>query len=274
MIPNTDGDHDSNKYRKDRTMKRLIYLGDSTVTFNKIATWPQCGLSQGLLLYLKDDVFLRSFAINGRSTKSFIDQGRLDQVDGYLEKGDVVLIQFGHNDSKESDPARYAPVDVYTENLKKMIRTAKAHEAYPIIISPLTRRYFDEYGAFLPGCHAGYPAAAKKAAEAEGVPFIDLTYVTEKYLAAIGEIASRSLFVYPKDNTHLVMEGAIVFAGFIADGLRELGHPYVDLLCAHDAKTVDEDGKEALCPYMTFEGSGQAVDMQELKKSEYSNETE
>ena len=274
MIPNTDGDHDSNKYRKDRTMKRLIYLGDSTVTFNKIATWPQCGLSQGLLLYLKDDVFLRSFAINGRSTKSFIDQGRLDQVDGYLEKGDVVLIQFGHNDSKESDPARYAPVDVYTENLKKMIRTAREHEAYPIIISPLTRRYFDEYGAFMPGCHAGYPAAAQKAAEEEGVPFIDLTSVTEKYLASIGEIASRSLFVYPKDNTHLVMEGAIVFAGFIADGLRELGHPYVDLLCAHDAKTVDEDDREAVTPYMTFEGSGNSSDTEELKKTEYSNETE
>ena len=56
-------------------MDRIIYLGDSTVTYNHIATWPQTGLSQGLLLYLKDDVFVRSFAINGRSTKSFIDQG-------------------------------------------------------------------------------------------------------------------------------------------------------------------------------------------------------
>ena len=74
-------------------MERIIYLGDSTVTYNHIATWPQTGLSQGLLLYLKDDVFVRSFAINGRSTKSFIDQGRLAAADAYIEPGDFVFIQ-------------------------------------------------------------------------------------------------------------------------------------------------------------------------------------
>ena len=93
-------------------MARIIYAGDSTVTFNKIATYPQMGLSQGLLLYLKDEVVLRSFAINGRSTKSFIDQGRLAQIDAYLQdKGseeDFLFIQFGHNDEKQSDAARYA----------------------------------------------------------------------------------------------------------------------------------------------------------------------
>ena len=66
-------------------MKRIIYLGDSTVTWNHIATYPQTGLSQGLLWYIKDDVFIRSFAINGRSTKSFIDQGRLEQAKNYIE---------------------------------------------------------------------------------------------------------------------------------------------------------------------------------------------
>ena len=82
-------------------MKRIIWLGDSTVTFNKISTYPQTGLSQGLLLYLKDDVFLRSFAINGRSTKSFIEQGRLSAADSYIDEGDLVFIQFAHNDEKK-----------------------------------------------------------------------------------------------------------------------------------------------------------------------------
>ncbi|MBO6259299.1 MAG: rhamnogalacturonan acetylesterase [Lachnospiraceae bacterium] len=255
-------------------MKRLVYIGDSTVTFNKISTWPQCGLSQGLMLYLKDDVYLRSFAVNGRSTKSFIDQGRLDTVDAYLEKDDLMLIQFGHNDAKESDPARYAPVDVYHENLRKMIRVAKKHEALPVVISPLTRRYFDEHGVFTPGCHTGYPAAARQAAADEGVPFIDLTAVTEKYVASIGEIASRSLFVFPKDNTHLVMEGAVVFAGFIADGLKNLGHPYVDFLCAHDAKGTDEDGREAIDPYMTLGMAADTSALTGMKATEYLNETE
>ena len=70
------------------------------------------------------------------------------------------------------------------------------------------------------------------------------------------------------------MEGAVVFAGFIADGLKNLGHPYVDFLCAHDAKGTDEDGREAIDPYMTL---GMATDTSALtgmKATEYLNETE
>ena len=66
-------------------MKRIIYLGDSTVTWNHIATYPQTGLSQGLLWYLKDDVFVRSFAVNGRGTKSFIEQGRLQEAETFIQ---------------------------------------------------------------------------------------------------------------------------------------------------------------------------------------------
>ena len=115
-------------------MKRIVYLGDSTVTWNHIATYPQTGLSQGLLWYVKDDVFVRSFAINGRSTKSFIDQGRLDEAQAFIEAGDIVLIQFGHNDQKLSDPLRYAdPFGAYQENLKRMADIAKEKGSQIII---------------------------------------------------------------------------------------------------------------------------------------------
>lgn len=225
-------------------MKRIIWLGDSTVTFNKISTYPQTGLSQGLLLYLKDDVFLRSFAINGRSTKSFIEQGRLEAADAYIEAGDLVFIQFAHNDEKKEDTLRYTDPDTtFKENLKKMIAVARKHGAYPVLFTPIARRLFDAEGKFLSGSHGLYPVKIRETAVEEDVPLVDLTRDTEKYLAAIGDFPSRPLYVFPKDNSHLQMQGAVVYAGFIADALQSFGSPYADVLVARDAKTVDDDGR-------------------------------
>ena len=255
-------------------MARIIYAGDSTVTFNKIATYPQMGLSQGLLLYLKDEVVLRSFAINGRSTKSFIDEGRLEQIDAYLQKDDFLFIQFGHNDEKASDLNRYAPAFTdYKDNLKKFIAVARKHEARPVLFTPIARRLFDTDGTFLPGSHTDYPEAVRQTAKEEEVPCIDMTALTEKYVASIGDFASRALYVYPKDNTHLVMQGAMVFAGFIADGLRELGHPYVDLLVGRDAKTVDDDAKPAVDPYMPLGQIGKPVEIRDNIDAAFRDET-
>lgn len=210
---------------------RVIYVGDSTVTFNKFDTYPQTGLSQGLLLYLKDDVFLRSFAANGRSTKSFIDEGRLKEADEYLAKGDLFLIQFGHNDEKKEDPSRYAEAyGAYQENLRIMIDVARRHEAMPVLITPVARRLFDENGRFLGGSHGEYPAAMRELAGRENVPCIDLNGRGEAYLEAVGDVASRPMYVYPKDNTHLSYHGAVVYAGMIAEGLRELGAPFDQFL--------------------------------------------
>ncbi len=242
-------------------MERIIYAGDSTVTFNKIATYPQTGLSQGLSLYLKDDVFVRSFAINGRSTKSFIDEGRFQQVDDYLQKGDFLFIQFGHNDEKVQDKDRYTrPFNEFQDNLKAFIEMARRHEAKPVILTPIARRLFDEAGKFMPGSHGEYPKAALELAEREGVPAIDLTTVSENYLMTVGDFPSRRLYVYPKDNSHLVMEGAMVMAGFIADGLLKLGSPYSDLLVSRDAVVIDDDVRPAVMPFNVHE-VGDAPDL-------------
>lgn len=212
-------------------MNRIVWAGDSTVKYNKIDTYPQTGISQGMLLYLQDQVILRSFAENGRSTKSFIDQGRLDLIDDYLEEGDFLFIQFGHNDAKKEDPTRWCDADTdFQSNLMKFIAVAEKHKAYPVLITPIARRYFDEHGVYQPGSHGKYPDAVKKVAEKAGVPVIDMTTITEQYLASIGDFASRPLYVYPKDNTHLQMQGAVVFAGFIARELAALGAPYNQVL--------------------------------------------
>jgi lysophospholipase L1-like esterase len=211
-------------------MVKVFYAGDSTVTFNKINSYPQSGLSQGLTRYLNDRVILRPFGFNGRSTKSFIEQGHLAEIAGEIEKGDFLLIEFGHNDPKKEDPLRYADPQTYGCNLKKMIRTASEKNAFPVLITPVARRYFTREGVFEPGSHSVYPEVVKNVAREEKVPVIDLTERSEAFVAGIGDLYSRPLYMWPKDNTHLKPEGAVVFAGFIAEALRALGSPYSDIL--------------------------------------------
>lgn len=226
-------------------MQRIFYAGDSTVTFNKIDTYPQTGLSQGLLLYLRDDVFLRSFAVNGRSTKSFIDEGRLEEIDKRLAPGDFLFIQFGHNDEKQNDPSRYAdPFGAYKNNLRKMIEVARNRGAIPLLITSVARRLFSLDGTFLGGSHGEYPEAMRQVGREEGVPCIDLNAASEAYLAAVGDHASRPMFVFPKDNSHMSYFGAVVMAGFIADGLRALGKPYEELLIPREQASKDEMKQE------------------------------
>ena len=99
-------------------MNRIFYIGDSTVQLNKIDTYPQTGMSQVLELYLAPDVQVRPYGKNGRSTKSFLDEGRFEPVRDQLEAGDFLLIQFGHNDEKD-DPLRHTePFGSYQENLR------------------------------------------------------------------------------------------------------------------------------------------------------------
>lgn len=147
-----------------------------------------------------------------------------------LNRGDVLLVQFGHNDAKKEDPSRYTcPETDFQENLLKFAAAARQHKAYVVFITPIARRLFDEKGVFLPGSHGAYPDAMKKAAARAKAPLIDLTSITEEYLAGVGELWSRPLFVWPKDNTHLKYEGAVVMAGFLCREMRKLGEPYRSL---------------------------------------------
>lgn len=215
-------------------MVKIFYAGDSTVTYNKIDSYPQTGLSQGMLRYLKDEVWMRPFGFNGRSTKSFIEEGHLKEIAEEIETGDFLLIQFGHNDEK-TDPERHTDAyGSYQENLRCMIQTARERGAYPVLITSIARRLFQEDGSFCAGSHGDYPQAMRKLAEEEKVPLVDLCRITEQYLAATGDLASRPWYVWPKDNTHLKPEGAVLFAGFLAAELEKLGEPYTSLFVSRE----------------------------------------
>lgn len=211
-------------------MKKIFYIGDSTVQLNKIHTYPQTGMSQALVRYTSEEVLVLPHGKNGRSTKSFLDEGRFAPVEAQMEPGDYLFIQFGHNDEKD-DPLRHTdPYTTFQDNLRYFIRAARGKGAYPVLITPIARRLFDEQGNFRPGSHGEYPDAVRALGEEENVPVADLTALTEAFLAELGDEPSKPLFVWPKDNTHLKPEGALRMVGFLAQELERFGGHYADLL--------------------------------------------
>lgn len=225
-------------------MKRIYWAGDSTVQFNDITTFPQTGIGQVISLYLKKTVIVKNYAKNGRSTKSFLEQGRLDEINELLKKDDFLFIQFGHNDEKTTDPERYTkPKEDYIDNLKKFISAARKVGAYPVLITPLERRCYISEHELGQGEHSEYVKAMKSVALEENVPLIDLYEMSREALIRAGATETLNWYMhiparkYPykwdgldTDNTHLQYIGAVIFAGMIAKGLNELGGKYDELL--------------------------------------------
>lgn len=224
-------------------MAKIYYAADSTVQFNSYLTYPQTGISQGLRIYIRDDVEIKSYARNGRSTKSFIEEGRLARIEKEISSGDFLFIQFGHNDQKQADPSRYCEAfGEFSDNLRQMIAVARDKGAYPVVISPIYRRMFDENGKTKDNCHLDYPDAMEAVCKGENVPYIDLCSLSRAYLDEIGDEASKQLYMhfapglYPnfpdgkEDDTHLRYPGAVKYAGFITDELRKLGGIYEELI--------------------------------------------
>lgn len=226
-------------------MATIYWAGDSTVQYNDITTYPQTGIGQVFHLFLKPEVKVENHAKNGRSTKSFIDEGRLVPIAERITEGDFLFIQFGHNDEKKQDPSRYtAPFSGYMSNLEKFVNTAREKKAFPVLITPLERRCFVEGDQLGLGEHSDYVAAMKQTAEKLKVPLVDLYSMSRAELRKAGAKKSRDWYMnLPKgvysscmegktDNTHLRYEGAVIYAGCIARGLKELGGRYSDLLVA------------------------------------------
>lgn len=216
--------------------RHIYYIGDSTVQFNSYATYPQTGMSQALSLFTQPDVTVHCHGKNGRSTKSFLEEGLFAPVEAALGEGDLLLIQFGHNDNKPDEARFTQPFGSFRKNLLHYIRAARAKGAYPVLVTPIARRLFDSEGVFLPGSHGFYPGSMTMTGQDENVPVAMLTQLTERYLAQLGDLYSRPLFMWPVDNTHLKYEGAVKMVSFLCEQLQQLGAPYSDLLYPADAE--------------------------------------
>ena len=154
-------------------------------------------------------VRIENHAKNGRSTKVSIDEGRWDAMVSKLKKGDYVFIQFGHNDEKQQSVERYTdPHGAYKANLTRFVNETRAKGAYPVLMTPIVRRHFDESGHLI-DTHGEYPAAVRKLAKELNVPFIDMEAKTRRMIERLGRRVQNGCLsgskpantpVFPKGN--------------------------------------------------------------------------
>jgi DNA sulfur modification protein DndE len=210
---------------------KVFLAGDSTMS-DKPLDLPERGWGMALGAQLDPAVKVDNRAMNGRSTRSFIDEGRWAKLTGDLSAGDFVIIQFAHNDEKKEDPKRYTdPATSFRDNLRRFIVETRARGATPILATPVCRRKFDREGKLVP-THGAYPEAVRAVAKEENAPLLELEQATARWLQAEGDEPSRRFFMWiapgthpkipdgRKDDTHFVAAGAEAVAALAAAEIR------------------------------------------------------
>jgi lysophospholipase L1-like esterase len=206
-------------------------MGDSTMAIKDADKYPETGWGVPFATLFKPSVRVRNMAKNGRSTRSFIDEGRWQEIYNQLKSGDYLFIQFGHNDEKVNKPKVGTDIATFKANLSMFVEKAREKGAEPVLLTSIARRNFEQ--GVLVDTHKGYPAATREVADSLQVPLIDLTEKTNRLLTKLGERKSEKLFLhlkpgnknYPEgvvDNTHLNKEGAMTVAKLAVEGIKEL----------------------------------------------------
>ncbi len=206
----------------------VFTIGDSTMANKKAEVAPETGWCQVFPAFVDQSVEIKNRAVNGRSTKSFIAEGRWKSVLDSLQSGDYVFIQFGHNDQKIQDSTRYTePFTSYRKNLERFVRETCEKGATPILFTSIVRRKFEN--GFLTDTHGNYPVVVRQVAAEMNVPLIDLQLLTAGAVTALGDEASKGIYLWTppadkflegrKDATHLRVEGATLVAKLAAQQL-------------------------------------------------------
>lgn len=206
---------------------RVVIAGDSTASDYDASRWPRRGWGQELPGFVDASVDVRNRAQSGRSARSFIEQGWIYDVARDLRAGDLLLIQFGHNDEKADDPARYdEPQQAFPLWLHQYVELARAVGATPVLLTPVARRYFVAGRAV--DRHGPYAEAVRALARREQVALVDLGGSSLRWLSGLGEDASRAFYLHVpeqqlRDDTHFHQRGAAAVACLVVQGLREQG---------------------------------------------------
>ena len=247
----------------------IFVIGDSTAAKKDLSTGsPERGWGMALQCYF-DSAYIRvdNHAVNGRSSKSFIDEGRWDKVLSAMKPGDYVIIQFGHNDEKPAVERHTDPGSTFDYKLAKFVRETRERGGIPILMNPVVRRNFaqkplknddDEKlrnttfadgsklveGDSLIDTHGLYKVAPRDVARRMNCHFIDANQITHDLEQSLGVEGSKKLHMWYKpgeepslpqgrqDNTHYNIYGAQVVAKLLAEALIEeipvLSKYYVD----------------------------------------------
>ena len=262
-------------FRADKPVVTVFMIGDSTMANKKLDGGnPERGWGMVLPGFFSEDIRIDNHAANGRSSRSFISEGRWEKVISKVKKGDYVFIQFGHNDEK-ADPTRHTdPGTTFDDHLRRYVNETRAKGGIPVLFNSIVRRNFvqpkdtsiskdvrrtpgesepPKEGTVLFDTHGAYLDSPRNVAKELGVAFIDMNKITHDLVEGLGPVESKKLFMFvepdqvpafPKgreDNTHLNVYGARVIAGLaveaIGKAVPELA-PYI----RHYDYVVAQDG--------------------------------
>ena len=267
-------------FKADKTITIFI-IGDSTMA-NKDISGDKQERGWGMMLcnYFDDGIIVDNHAVNGRSSKSFIDEGRWDVVREKIKPGDYVIIQFGHNDEKPAKDRHTDPGSTFDENLRKFVRETREKGGIPVLMNSVVRRNFSgsktavtdddlrdnsskslAEGDTLIDTHGAYLISPRNVAKEMNVTFIDANKITHDLEQGLGKEGSKKLHMIfapgeqpslPKgreDNTHYCIYGANKVASLLADAL---------------CKKIPQLAKHHICYdiYVSTTGNGQYSDLQ------------
>ncbi len=206
------------------TAKPTVYLaGDSTVQTYTVSQAPQQGWGQRIPEFFTTDVIFVNKAIGGRSSKSFIDEGRLTEILNVIQPNDYLFCQWGINDRYKSDPTRYTePYTTFKEYLKQYITGARSKNAIPVLITPTPR--FDYVNGVFQNDFPDYCTAMKQVAAETNTKIIDLQTDALSYLNSIGYNAALALYM-PNDVLHFNDKGAYQMARLVSQGVKGINMP-------------------------------------------------
>ncbi|WP_415381888.1 rhamnogalacturonan acetylesterase [Halosimplex sp. TS25] len=207
-------------------------IGDSTMAEKDPDERPETGWGTPFAEYVDGSVTVENYARNGRSTRTFLEEGRWGPVVDALTKGDYVFVQFGHNDEVPSKE-QYTPPDAFVDNLGKFVDETRERGANPVLLTSIARRHFDDEGR-LEDTHREYADLTRDVAQDRDVPLIDADERSRALLRELGPEESKSLYNhlaagehpnYPEgvsDDTHFSEQGARRMAELVLDGVKEL----------------------------------------------------
>jgi lysophospholipase L1-like esterase len=217
-------------------------VGDSTMSEKAADERPETGWGMPFADRFDDAVTVENYARNGRSTRTFLEQGRWEPVVRNLSEGDYVFVQFGHNDEVPTKE-QHTTEENFVANLEKFVAETREHGGIPVLLTSIARREFDESGEPI-DTHEVYAELTREVAQSRDVPLVDMDERSRALLRELGPDESKSLFNhlspgdhpnYPDgvtDDTHFSEHGAARMADLVLDGVAEL-----DLeLAAHVAR--------------------------------------
>ena len=263
-------------FRADKPVVTIFMIGDSTMANKKMDGGnPERGWGMVLPGFFSEDVRIDNHAANGRSSKSFISEGRWEKVISKVKKGDYVFIQFGHNDEKTDSTRHTDPGTTFDDNLRRFVNETRAKGGIPVLFNSIVRRNFvqpkdasiaedirripgaskeqPKEGTVLFDTHGAYLDSPRNVAKELGVTFIDLNKITHDLVQGLGPAESKKLFMFvepnrvpafPKgreDNTHLNIYGARTVAGLAVKAIgKEI--PELAKCIRHYDYVVAQDG--------------------------------